>query len=59
MGVQKMKLANKIAIVTGGNRGIGKAICLGLAKEGANIAVVAGHNLEPPKSELWVGKLWQ
>jgi len=34
-----MLLKNKVAIVTGGNSGIGKAIVLELAKEGANITV--------------------
>jgi len=34
-----MLLTNKVAIVTGGNSGIGKAIVLELAKEGANIAI--------------------
>ena len=32
-------LENKIAIVTGGARGIGRAICLALAQEGANVAI--------------------
>ncbi|MCK5834498.1 MAG: 3-oxoacyl-[acyl-carrier-protein] reductase [Lentisphaeria bacterium] len=35
-----MKLENKIAIVTGGARGIGKAISMSLANEGATIAIV-------------------
>src|SRR5215468_3461053 len=34
-----MLLKNKVAIVTGGNSGIGKAIVLELAKQGANITV--------------------
>ena len=34
-----MKLKNKIAIITGGGKGIGKEICLGLAKEGAKIII--------------------
>ncbi|WP_041140243.1 3-oxoacyl-[acyl-carrier-protein] reductase [Beduini massiliensis] len=34
-----MDLTNKIALVTGGSQGIGKAVCLKLAQLGANIAV--------------------
>ncbi|MBE5943515.1 MAG: 3-oxoacyl-[acyl-carrier-protein] reductase [Lachnospiraceae bacterium] len=32
-----MLLENKTAIVTGGSRGIGRSICVALAKEGANV----------------------
>ncbi len=34
-----MRLRGKIAVVTGGAQGIGRAIALGLAREGANIVV--------------------
>lgn len=37
-------LKNKVAIVTGGSRGIGKAIALELAREGADIAVLYNGN---------------
>ena len=34
-----MSLKGKVAIVTGGNSGIGKAIALELARQGANIVI--------------------
>jgi NAD(P)-dependent dehydrogenase (short-subunit alcohol dehydrogenase family) len=36
-----LDLADKVAIVTGGSRGIGKAIALELAREGADVAIAA------------------
>ena len=34
-----MKLENQTAVVTGGSRGIGRAVCLELAREGAHVVV--------------------
>jgi citronellol/citronellal dehydrogenase len=36
-----MKLEGKVAIVTGASRGIGKAIALGLAQEGADVVIAS------------------
>ena len=39
-GKEIMKLDRKVALVTGGSRSIGHAIALGLAREGADVAIV-------------------
>lgn len=41
-----MELTGKTAIVTGGSRGIGRAICLELASKGANIVTCYAHGAE-------------
>ena len=44
-----MKLENKVAVVTGGGRGIGRAICLAYAEQGADL-VVSSDNAEENKA---------
>ncbi|MBI2090775.1 MAG: 3-oxoacyl-ACP reductase FabG [Deltaproteobacteria bacterium] len=44
-----MRLRDKVAIVTGGGVGIGRAYCLGLAKEGARVVVADIQDKEAEK----------
>jgi glucose 1-dehydrogenase len=46
-----LRLRDKVAIVTGGDTGIGKAICVAMAREGAKV-VIDYHGEQGPASKL-------
>ena len=57
MILDKFRLDGRIAVVTGGTKGIGKAIALAFAESGADIAVVSrGPNPDIEKSILDLGR---
>ncbi|MCJ7809264.1 MAG: SDR family NAD(P)-dependent oxidoreductase, partial [Desulfobulbaceae bacterium] len=57
MILDKFRLDQKVAVVTGGTKGIGKAIVIALAEAGADIAVVSrSPNQEVEKAVLALGR---
>ena len=48
------RLAGKTAFITGAGTGIGRAIALAMAREGAEVALAAGGGI---RSKPWRGRL--
>ena len=52
-----MKLKDKVALITGGARGIGKAVALAYAREGARLAICARTESEINETVQEIQKL--
>jgi 2-deoxy-D-gluconate 3-dehydrogenase len=52
MILNKFKLDDKVAIVTGASRGLGKAMAIGLAEAGADVALVASTSCDDAAKQI-------
>ncbi len=52
-----MKLKNRVVLITGAGRGIGKALAHGFAQEGANVVLTARTQKELEKSAIEIQKM--
>lgn len=59
--LEKFRLDNKVALVTGANRGLGQAMALGLAEAGANIAGISrGDDAQTTRNQVEImGRRYQ
>jgi NAD(P)-dependent dehydrogenase (short-subunit alcohol dehydrogenase family) len=53
-----MKLKNKVAIITGGSRGIGRAIALAFVREGASISICSRTKEEVKEAEKEISGIY-
>jgi len=54
-----LKLKNKWALITGGSRGIGRGICLELAKEGCSVVANYVSDYSKAKKQLVRLKIYE